>query len=72
MSTSRRAPRRRRSVARALLKLAGVVIAFLVGLALGQAVEDNPRPGGTQTSVRTLAPRDVEPLRTVTVTVTAP
>ena len=33
-----------------------LVIAFAVGIALGQALHDNPRPGGVQTSFRTLPP----------------
>jgi hypothetical protein len=32
------------------------VVAFAVGVALGQALHDNPRPGGVQTSFRTLPP----------------
>ena len=51
--------------------LLGLLAAFLVGLALGQALEDGPAPGGTQTSVRTLEPRSLPPApRTVTVTTT--
>lgn len=34
----------------------GLVVAFAVGIALGQALHDNPRPGGVQTKVRTLPP----------------
>jgi hypothetical protein len=33
-----------------------LVVAFAVGIALGQALHDNPRPGGVQTSFRTLPP----------------
>lgn len=68
---SRRAPRRSRG--RTLLALAGVVVAFLVGLSLGRALEDGPAPGETRTSVRTLRPLPLAPaaLTTVTVTVTA-
>ncbi len=33
-----------------------IAVAFAVGVALGQALQDNPRPGGQQTSVRTLPP----------------
>jgi hypothetical protein len=54
------------------LWLAAFGLVFFAGLAVGRAVEDAPRPGGTQTVVRTLAPLTVEPQeRTVTVT-TAP
>lgn len=46
-----------------------VAAVFLAGVAIGRAVEDAPRPGGTQTLVRTLEPLTVEPReRTVTVT----
>lgn len=34
----------------------GLVVAFAVGVALGQALHDNPQPGGVQTTVRTLPP----------------
>ncbi len=43
---------------------------FAAGLALGQALHDNPRGGDTQTLVRTLKPLEVPPApETVTVTV---
>jgi hypothetical protein len=48
-----------------------VVVAFGAGLALGQALNDNPSPGGSQTVVRTLKPLELPPARE-TVTVTAP
>jgi hypothetical protein len=52
-----------------LLRLVVLALVFVAGLAVGRAVEDAPRPGGTQTLVRTLAPLTVEPQeRTVTVT----
>jgi hypothetical protein len=66
-----RARRRRRSrrVVTSILGLALLGVVFLAGLAVGRAVEDAPRPGGTQTVVRTLEPLTVEPQeRTVTVT----
>jgi cobalamin biosynthesis protein CobD/CbiB len=69
-----RARRRRRSrrVVGAILTLVLLGVVFLAGLAIGRAVEEAPRPGGTQTVVRTLTPLTVEPEeRTVTVT-TAP
>jgi hypothetical protein len=51
----------------------GFALVFLVGLAVGQALDDNPEPGGVTTTVRTLAPLPQEPPpRTVTVTVTQP
>ena len=67
----RRPARRRNPFVRPALMLLGLLAAFLVGLALGQALEDGPAPGGTQTSVRTLEPRSLPPApRTVTVTTT--
>jgi len=33
-----------------------LVVAFAVGVALGQALHDNPRPGGVQTTLRTFPP----------------
>ncbi len=52
----------------ALLVLAGLVL-FGAGVAVGEALHDNPRPGGTQTRVRTLTPTALPPAR-ITVTVT--
>jgi hypothetical protein len=44
---------------------------FFAGVAIGRAVEDAPRPGGTQTRIRTLDPLTIPPAeRTVTVTTT--
>jgi len=54
-STNRRRPKDRSYRSKILLGLA-LVVAFAVGVALGQALHDNPRPGGAQTSVRTLPP----------------
>ena len=52
-----RPPRRRsRRVPRPLLTAALVCAAFLLGIALGMALHDNPKPGGTQTIVRTFVP----------------
>jgi hypothetical protein len=65
----RRAQRKRRSpvwrwVAIGLL----FVCVFAVGIALGEALHDNPKPGGTRTTQRTLRPLPLAP-QTVTVTV---
>jgi len=47
-----------------------VVVTFVAGLALGQALDDSPAPGRNQTLVRTLKPLEVPPAsKTVTVTV---
>ena len=49
-----------------------LLAAFVVGVGLGEALHDNPKPGGTQTVVRTLHPLPLVPVaqNTVTVTVT--
>ena len=52
-----------------LLALAAVVL-FVVGIAVGEALHDNPKAGGTQTLVRTLSPLPVAPAARETVTVT--
>jgi hypothetical protein len=53
--TRRRRVRRRPARNKIVLGLVLVVV-FAVGVALGQALHDNPRPGGVQTSFRTLPP----------------
>jgi hypothetical protein len=66
----RRRPPRRRSWLRFWISLLVIVAVFAAGLALGEALHDNPS-GGTQTLVRTLKPLEVPPAReTVTVTAT--
>ena len=71
LSSSRR-PRRRPWLALAVLVSLALVGA--AGVALGEALHDNPRPGGTQSYVRTLKPLPLTPaaLATVTVTTTSP
>jgi hypothetical protein len=49
-----------------------VLVVFALGIALGQALNDNPAPGGTQTLVRTLEPLPLAPVARETVTVTVP
>ena len=56
------------AVRTALLVFAGAVL-LAVGVALGEALNDGPSTGGTQTVVRTLKPLQLPPAR-VTVTVT--
>lgn len=65
--TERRTYRgRRRRLAAAVI---GGAVLFALGVAVGEALHDNPRPGGTQTRVRTLTPAALPPAReTVTVT----
>jgi hypothetical protein len=53
-ATRRRRPRRRKLGLLAALVL--VALAFALGIALGEALHDNPKPGGTRTLVRTLTP----------------
>jgi hypothetical protein len=69
VSADRRRRRRSRSPARRLV-LWGLLflIVFAVGIALGQALEDNPRQGKTTTHDQTFT---LEP-ESATVTVTAP
>jgi hypothetical protein len=62
-----------RLVLRILLGAALLGLVFFLGLAVGRAVQDAPRPGGTQTIVRTLEPGTAPPEElTVTVTVSGP
>lgn len=73
MSTRERRPRKPppSPLWRPALIVLGLVVALLVGISLGKALDDGPSPGGTQTNVRTLAPQPLPPAtRTVTVTVT--
>ena len=55
-----RAARRRRARRIAVLRwsaiVLGVAIVFAIGVAVGEAIHDNPKPGGTVTQVRTLNP----------------
>ncbi|HWJ31489.1 MAG TPA: hypothetical protein VNR59_04040 [Gaiellaceae bacterium] len=53
-----------------LAAAAGAVVVFAVGVALGESLHDNPKPGGTQTLVRTLKPLALAPAARETVTVT--
>jgi hypothetical protein len=58
ISPVERRPRRgrRRSVVRPLLALAAAAILFGLGVAVGMALHDNPKPGIISTSVETLHP----------------
>jgi hypothetical protein len=59
-------------VIRSVLLGVGVLLVFAVGIAVGDALHDNPKPGGTQTLVRTLKPLPLAPAARETVTVTTP
>jgi len=62
--------RRTGRLRRRLLVAAGLIVAFLVGIGLGEALHDQPKSGGSQTLVRTLRPLSVSAVPTETVTVT--
>ena len=64
-----RRQRKRRPLLRLLAWALVIAVVFVLGLALGEALHDNPSGGGTQTLVRTLKPLPLPPAReTVTVT----
>jgi hypothetical protein len=54
--------RRRRRWPRVVLPALLVVLVFAIGVALGEALHDNPKPGGSQTLVRTLKPLPLAPV----------
>jgi hypothetical protein len=56
ISPARQRPPRRPSRARWLLAAAAALILFGLGVAVGEALHDNPKPGITHTTVRTLHP----------------
>ena len=65
--------RRRGAVVRALLIGVTLALSFLLGIAFARTLDERPEDSGTVTSVRTLTPLPQQgPIRTVTVTVTAP
>ncbi|MBA3382135.1 MAG: hypothetical protein H0T97_09795 [Actinobacteria bacterium] len=69
----RKRPSRRGLVARVLLVVLLLVLAFLVGVAFARTLDEQVEPGGVVTNVRTLTPLPQKPpARTVTVTVTSP
>ncbi|MBA2641346.1 MAG: hypothetical protein H0U82_00280 [Actinobacteria bacterium] len=71
--TGRLSARRRRYFPRWLAFGLALVAVFAIGVAFGQALDDAPESGKVTTFVRTLEPLPQEqPVRTVTVTVTAP
>lgn len=55
---------------RVVLIVVAAAVVFAVGIALGEALHDNPQPGGTQSLVRTLKPLPLAPAARETVTVT--
>ncbi|MFY9579627.1 MAG: hypothetical protein WAQ33_09910 [Gaiellaceae bacterium] len=63
---ARRQRRRREEVGRWSLRAAFVLLIFALGIALGQALHDNPKPGGTVTLERTVSLPSVPPGSTIT------
>jgi hypothetical protein len=59
-------------VIRWALVLAGLALAFALGIAVGESINDGSDTGGTQTLVRTLQPLPLAPAARETVTVTTP
>ncbi len=59
---------------RVLLAIGLLVVVFVVGVAVGESLDDGSQPAGTQTLVRTLQPLPLAPAahETVTVTVSNP
>jgi len=63
---ARRRRRRREEIGRWSVRVALVLLVFALGIALGQALHDNPKPGGTITLERTLSLPSVPPGSTIT------
>ena len=55
---------------RAVVVAAVLALVFVVGIAVGEALHDQPKPGGSQTLVRTLTPLPLAPAARETATVT--
>jgi hypothetical protein len=51
-----RSRRRKRLVPSWVVTFLLFLLVFLLGIAIGQALHDNPKPGGTQTLVQTFTP----------------
>jgi hypothetical protein len=52
----RRRRRRRAGIGQLLLALSVLAAVFAIGVAVGEALHDNPRPGLTTTQITTLSP----------------
>jgi hypothetical protein len=63
---ARRRRRRREDLARWAIRAALLLLVFALGIALGQALHDNPSPGGTVTLERTISLPSVPPGSTIT------
>ena len=64
--------RRRRPRLGWLLSVLALVVVFGLGVAVGEALHDNPGAGGAQTIVRTLSPLTVVPISAQSDTTTKP
>ena len=60
----------KRRLPTALAIATGFVVAFIVGIAVGRSLGDNPQTGRQQTLVRTLRPLPLAPAARATVTIT--
>jgi len=58
---ARRRQQRREEIARWSFRAAFVLLVFALGIALGEALHDNPKPGGTITLERTFSVPSVPP-----------
>jgi hypothetical protein len=63
---ARRRRRRREEIARWSLRAVLILLVFAAGIALGQALHDNPKLGGTVTLERTVSLPSVPPGSTIT------
>ena len=71
-SRRRARARRRETIARVVMVVLLMVVAFVLGIAVSRTLDERPKPGGVVTNVRTLTPLPQQPpARTVTVTVTS-
>jgi hypothetical protein len=53
---SRRRTKRRSAPPRGLVAVVAAVLLFAVGIALGEALKDNPKPNLTVTTTKTIVP----------------
>jgi hypothetical protein len=53
-----------------VLVVLGLAVAFIAGIGLGDALNDKPKLGDTQTLIQTIPPSRTAPVSTETVTLT--
>lgn len=63
---ARRRQRRQQELVRWGIRAAVILVVFALGIALGQALHDNPKPGGSITLERTVSLPTVPPGSTIT------